>query len=188
MQSKIYNTTLFFKTFLMMLIVSATFSAQAQKIKTIGNKLRSGSSNNTFGAVKGGEVGIKMKAGKKPVKLLKLTFNVENRQQDSLPFKVNVYQFTDEKAGENLVKQEITGAIAPGKSRPVIDLAPYDIQVSGDLLVSIEWLKTSPGMETAFSIGLFNGGTYHKDSATSDWEKIPVAGVDFNMQVMEVKK
>ncbi|MCC8409849.1 hypothetical protein LJ707_13005 [Mucilaginibacter sp. UR6-1] len=170
-----------------MLILSVTLAAQAQKIKTIGNKLRSGTSNNTFSVVKGGEIGIKMKAGKKPVKLLKLTFDVENRQQDSLPVKVNVYRFTDEKAGENIVKQEITGIIAKGKSRPVIDLSAYNIEASGDILVSIEWLKDSPGPEVAFSIGLFNGGTYHKDSATANWEKIPVAGVDFNMQVMQLK-
>lgn len=188
MRSKTYNTTLAIRTFLVMLIMSVALSAQAQKIRTIGNKLRSGSSNNTFGVVKGGEIGIKMKAGKKPVKLLKLTFDVENRQQDSLPFKVNVYQFANEKAGENLVKQKITGVIPIGKSRPVIDLAPYDVDASGDILVSIEWLKSAPGPEASFSIGLFNGGTYHKDSATSDWEKIPVAGVDFNMQVMTIKK
>ncbi|MBE9584332.1 hypothetical protein IM792_07725 [Mucilaginibacter sp. JRF] len=187
MLSKIYVTKFPLKAFITVLIISLGLSAQAQKIKTIGNKLRSGTSNTTFSVVKGAEAGIKMKAGKKPVQLLKLTFDVENRQNDSLAYKVNVYQFTDEKAGENLVKQQITGAMAHGKSRQVVDLSTYNIEVSGDILVSIEWLKSSPGPEVAFSIGLFNGGTYHKDTATGDWEKIPVAGMDFNMQVLQKK-
>lgn len=180
-------STAILKTIFAALLITVALPVNAQKIKTIGNKLRSGTSNNTFGVIKGDEIGIKMKAGKKKVQLLKLTFDVENRQPDSLAFKVNVYNFSDEKAGENLVKQEIKGMIAPGKIRQVVDIAPYNIETSGDILVSIEWLKTSPGMEAAFAIGLFNGGTYHKESVTDEWKKIPVAGVDFNMQVMEKK-
>lgn len=184
---KAYHKSFVFKTVFAVLMLSFTLSAQAQKIKTIGNKLRSGSSNNTFAVVKGGEIGIKMKAGKKPVQLLKLTFDVENRQQDSLPFKVNIYQFANEQPGDKLTSQEITGVIARGKTRPVVDLSPYGIEVSGDILVTIEWLKSAPGPEASFAIGLFNGGTYHKDSAVAEWEKIPVAGIDFNMQVMQKK-
>lgn len=103
---------------------------------------------------------------------------------DSLRFKVNVYQFEDVAPGENLVKQEIYGAIPKGKNRIDVDLSPYGITVKGNILVAIEWLKNGSG-DNHFAIGLFNGGTYRYEG--NKWKKTPVAGVDFNVLVKKLK-
>lgn len=170
-------------TFIMLL---AAFNVKAQNnIKTIGNKARTGNSNASFSVVKGNQLGIKMKAGGKPVQLLSLNFGVENRNQDSIRFKVNVYEYNGTKTSNNYVKQDIIGVIPHGKNRVEVNLAPYNVTVKGSLLVAIEWLDTHKGSEPSFSIGLFNGGTFRYQSG--EWKKIPVAGVDFNMDVKKMK-
>ncbi|OKS85075.1 hypothetical protein [Mucilaginibacter polytrichastri] len=167
-------------------ILLSVFAAYAQHTTTIGNKARTGTSNSTFAVIKGQQIGIKMKAGSKTVKLLKLNFGVENRSSDTLKFKVNVYEFNNAIPGESLVKQTIIGSMPKGKNRINVDLAPYEIQVKGTILVAIEWLDNQQVAEPSFFIGLFNGGTWQYEN--NKWKKMPVAGVDFNVLVEKLKK
>lgn len=172
--------------------VSVNVSAQ-DKTKTIGNKPRTGSSNTSFDAVKGKQVGIEMSAGKKQVQLLRLNFHTQNRSSDSIPFKVNVYQMAGKFPNEaNLVKDEIKGYIKKYDNQEdhqltTVDLSPYNVNVAGDIVVSIEFLTTKAGSNIGFACGLLNGGTFHKDSETQPWKKIPVVGVDFNVLVKKLK-
>ncbi|WP_345953869.1 hypothetical protein [Mucilaginibacter sp. PAMB04168] len=162
------------------------FAAQGQdKIKTIGNKPRTGSSNATFAVAKGQQIGVKMNAGNKPVQLLNLNFGSQNDNRDSLGFKVNVYDFSSNAPGDNLIKQDIIAYIPHGNNRINVDLAPYNIRAKGAILVAIEWLTTHKGSEPHFFIGLFNGGTYRNEGA--EWKKMAVAGVDFNIQVKQLQ-
>ncbi|WP_429392483.1 hypothetical protein [Mucilaginibacter lappiensis] len=187
----------------MKLLLSCVFcfislnSLAQDKTKTIGNKSRSGTTNNSFNIVQGGQVGIKMNAGRKPVELLKLTFHVDNLGKDTIPFKVNVYTMGDKlPQGDNLVKEEIKGSIAREKDpdSPLtsnqlisVDLSPYKIGVKGEILVSVEFLSTIPGKNLGFSCGLLNGGTYYKKGPDTEWKKIPVVGADFNVLVKKLK-
>ncbi|MGZ3872030.1 MAG: hypothetical protein ACXVJD_03880 [Mucilaginibacter sp.] len=168
------------------LLLTVIFSANAQSgTKVIGNKPRTGSANSSFDLVKGNQVGIKMNAGRKPVQLLKLNFDVENLTSDSLRFKVNVYDFNNVAPVHNLVNQDILGAIPKGKNRVTVDLEPYNIITKKNILVSIEWLASYSG-DNHFAIGLFNGGTYKYENG--EWKKMPVAGVDFNVLVRKLKQ
>ena len=185
----------FFATALVCLVALNSFAQD--KTKTIGNKSRSGSINNSFGIVQGGQIGIKMNAGHKPVELLKLTFHVDNLGKDTIPFKVNVYAMGDKlPQGDNLVKEEIKGSIAREKdpNTPLtgnqlisVDLSSYKIQVKGEVLVSVEFLSTIPSKSLGLSCGLLNGGTYYKKNQDAEWKKIPVVGADFNVLVKKLK-
>jgi hypothetical protein len=181
---------LFSACFLCFLAINA--SAQ-DKTKTIGNKPRTGSSNNSYSAVKGRQVGIEMNAGKHPVQLLRLNFHTQNRSSDSVMFKVNVYQMAGKFPNEaNLVKDEIKGVIKKYDNQEnhqltTVDLSPYNIKVAGDIVVSIEFLETKNGSDIGFACGLFNGGTFHKDDENQPWKKTPVVGVDFNVLVKKLK-
>ena len=174
-----------FRMLLCSIMLLATFSAQAQHTTTIGNAPRTGSSNSTFAVIKGQQIGIKMKAGKKLVKLLKLNFGVENHSSDTLKFKVNVYSFNGTMPDDNLVKQTIIGSIPKGNNRVIVDLSPYDIEVNGNILVAIEWLNNQQVTEPSFHIGLFNGGTWNYEN--NAWKHMPVAGVDFSVLVEKLK-
>ncbi|MEN0055134.1 MAG: hypothetical protein AAGC65_15785 [Mucilaginibacter sp.] len=160
------------------------------KTKTIGNKLSSNDRNNGFGIVQGGQVGIKMNAGSKPVELLKLRFHVDNQSQDTIPFKVNVYNMPDNDPQNNLVKDEVRGTIIrnnkPENQLIIIDLSPYNIKVKGNILVSVEFLKTEPGKSLGFACGLLNGGTYYKSGINSNWAKRGIVGADFNVLVKKL--
>ena len=164
-----------------------------EKIKTIGNKPRTGSSNTTFDAVKGKLVGIEMNAGKKQVQLLKLSFHTSNRSSDSIWFKVNVYQMAGKYPNDvNLVKDEVKGVIkkysTEGHQLTTVDLSPYNIKVAGDIVVAIEFLETRNGSNIGFACGILNGGTFHRESEAEGWKKIPVVGVDFSVQVKTLAK
>lgn len=174
------------KMLLTSIIMLGILSAQAQHTTTIGNKPRTGSSNSTFSVIKGEQVGIKMNAGSKMVKLLKLNFGVENNSNDTLRFKVNVYKFNGALPGDNMVKQTINGNIPKGNNRVLVDLAPYDIEVNGNILVSIEWLNTQHVSQPSFHIGLFNGGTWNYQNDA--WRHTAVFGVDFSVEVEKLKK
>jgi hypothetical protein len=187
-----------FKLLFICFICFAAFNSLAQdKTKTIGNKSRSGTTNNSFGVVQGAQVGIRMNAGRKSVELLKLSFHVDNLGKDTIPFKVNVYTMGDKlPEGDNLVKEEIRGSIIREKdpNGPLVsnqlitvDLSPYKVDVKGDILVSVEFLKTIPNKSLGFSCGLLNGGTYHKKNPDTEWKKIPVVGADFNVLVKKLK-
>jgi hypothetical protein len=192
------KTVKYSKFFFTCFICLMALSGMAQdKTKTIGNKSRSGTTNNSFNIVQGGQVGIKMNAGRKPVELLKLTFHVDNLGKDTILFKVNVYTMGDKlPQGDNLVKEEIKGSIArendpntPLTSNQLIsvDLSPYKIEVKGEILVSVEFLSTMPGKNLGFSCGLLNGGTYYKKGPDTEWKKMPVVGADFNVLVKKLK-
>ena len=187
-----------FKLLFICFICFAAFNSLAQdKTKTIGNKSRSGTTNNSFGIVQGAQVGIRMNAGHKPVELLKLSFHVDNLGKDTIPFKVNVYAMGDKlPQGDNLVKEEIKGSIIREKdpNGPLInnqlidvDLSPYKVEVKGDILVSVEFLNTVPNKSLGFSCGLLNGGTYYKKNLDAVWKKIPVVGADFSVLVKKLK-
>ncbi|WP_183564949.1 hypothetical protein [Mucilaginibacter sp. SP1R1] len=165
------------------------------KTKNIGNKLRKGSTNNSFNIVKGAQVGIKMNAGGKTVQLLKLSFDVDNLAKDTIAFKVNVYTTGDKGPLDNLVKDEIKGTVIRNNQVTgevinqliSVDLAPYDVRVKGKILVSVEFLNTNPNASLGFSCGLLNGGTWYKRSPEQEWKKMPVVGADFNVLVKKLK-
>lgn len=182
-----------FRYFFTSLFCVATLSSFAQdKTKTIGNKPRQGSSNTSFSAVKGAQVGIQMNAGHKHVQLLTLNFHVANRASDSVAFKVNVYRMDGKfPVDSNLTAAIIKGIIPKYKNgehqQVSVDLSPYNIVVSGQILVSIEFLSTKRGSDISFACGVLNGGTFHKDSDTEKWKKIPIVGVDFSVLVKKLK-
>jgi len=182
---KIYQGTRILSLLLIIISLNMPALKAQDKTRLIGNKARTGSSNSTSSVIKGNQIGIKMKAGKKPVELLNLSFSVEYNGPDNPKFKVNVYEFNGIMSGENFVKQDIIAAIPKGKNRVNVDLAPFHIQVKKDLLVSIEWLETVHNANPHFAIGLFNGGSY--EFKEGKWKRIPVVGFDFNMLVKKLK-
>jgi hypothetical protein len=175
---------IFYIAFASILILSSISPALAQnKVKRIGNKPRSGSAKSSFSVVKGEQVGVVMRAGRKPVQLLQLNFDAESEGADSLVFKVNVYKIDDGKPGKNLVQQPIFGSLPKGKNRVSVDLSKYNVVADGIILVAIEWVKTSPA-DNQFAVGLFNGGTWYYRN--HEWKHVPIVGADFNVMVRRV--
>jgi hypothetical protein len=129
---------------------------------------------------RGNQIGIKMNAGRKLVQMLKLNFDAENIETDSIKFKINVYDFNDATPGKKLTDQNVYGAIPRSKNRISVNLAPYNIKVKGTVLVSIEWLKNYSS-ENHFAIGLLNSGTWYYED--DHWKKKAIGGVDFNVLV-----
>jgi len=184
-----YRDLTFSKLLVALLLCVVSLNGFGQhKIKTIGNKPRTGSANSSFSAVKGNQVGIEINAGRKPVQLMQLSFHTKNDSNDSVLVKVNVYKMDGKKPGKiNLVTADVKGFIKCCNAGTVqlntIDLSAYDIKVSGDILVAIEFLETKNDSNISFACGLFNGGSFYKKADNVTWKKIPVVGADFSVQV-----
>lgn len=164
-----------------MLVSLPVFKSQAQeKTKLIGNKPRSWSNQCNFNMSRGNQIGVKMNAGRKPVQMLHLDFDAENVENDSIKFKVNVYDFNDATPGRKFSDQKIYGAIPRGRNRISVNLAPYHIKIKGIVLVALEWLKDY-GSDNHFAIGLLNSGTWYYED--EHWKKKVIGGVDLNVLV-----
>jgi hypothetical protein len=171
------NHKILLSAFMLLCIASVSIA----QTNVIGNKSKSSGTNASVDIKKGGQVGIKVNTGKKPVQLLNLNFNITNTLGDSVRFKVNVYDLNG-MPGKNLVTQDIISWIPKTGGAVHVDLTPYNVTVKGKVLLAIEWLDNKH-QKPEFSAGLLNGGTFTKDTATSEWEKLPVVGIGLNAEV-----
>lgn len=172
---------------LLLCVVSLNVLGQ-HKIKVIGNKPRTGSANSSYSVVKGSQVGVEMNAGGKLWQMMMLNFHTLKNSNDSILVKVNVYQMDGKIPGKiNLVNADARGVIKCCNAGTVqlntIDLSAYNIKVSGDILVAIEFLETKNDPPVNFACGLFNGGSFYKKADSVAWKKIPVLGADFSVSL-----
>ena len=96
--------------------------------------------NNNLGS----EIGKKYNIKHKNTLISKLKFYIQNNNFDSVIFRVNVYSVKRNKPYKNLLKQNILVHVNNKKTGwIIIDLDKYNIVVSNDIVVSIEWLSKS---------------------------------------------
>jgi len=96
--------------------------------------------NNNLGS----EIGKKYNIRHKTTLISKLKFYIQNNNFDSVIFRVNVYSVKRNKPYKNLLKQNILVHVNNKKTGwIIIDLDKYNIVVSNDIVVSIEWLSKS---------------------------------------------
>jgi hypothetical protein len=134
----------------------------------------------------GAEIGVKMALGKHPRRLEKFRCHVSDTRIDSAVFRLNIYRMVNGNA-ENVLQRNVLLSIGKGPSDYTVDLSGLNLVVSGDILVSLELLRSvsslaNPGA-VFFSAGLFNSGTWHRQTSQAQWKKARGIGVGFNMEV-----
>ena len=150
------------------------------KIITAGNT--TDSRNMTMGFTSndlGSEIGTVLKYRKKKAgKLETVNFNLAMNRFDRVLFRVNVYEFKDGKAGQNLLQEPLYLSAEIDAGTLTAELGSQEIYLTGDCLLTLEWIEDLGKKGLMFSMGLLNGTTYARKTSHADWFRVN-AGIGF---------
>lgn len=135
----------------------------------------------------GSEIGIKIKAGKRPALLKSFNFNVSDNRLDSATFRLNIYSIKKGQPFENILSKEILIHVGNQAGLYHIKLDDYKIILKEDVIISLEWIdggKSGNERGVLFlSAAMFNSGTWHRKTSLGNWTKAKGLGVGFNVNV-----
>jgi len=133
----------------------------------------------------GAEIGVKMALGKHPRRLEKFHCHVSDTRIDSAVFRLNIYRMVKGNT-ENVLQRNVLLYIGKAPSGYTVDLSRLNLVLSGDILVSLELLRSYSSMGNPgavfFSAGLFNSGTWRRQTSQAQWKKAHGIGVGFNIE------
>ena len=157
------------------------------KIKVLGNEtltqfVSAGFTSNALGA----EMGIKLNIKHPDTYLRKLSFQINKNSLNKLPvFRLNIYHLgKDGLPAENILKQNIILEPTNVPGLVELDLKPYLIFVSEDVVISLEWIKDlgdSKGLY--FSSKMIGSATYFRSTSQDQWHKVGPVGVGLFVEV-----
>ncbi len=125
----------------------------------------------------GSEIGTVMKVkDKRTYYLQSAGVNIANCLYDSITFRLNFYGLSDGKPGALLTSQPIYATVKKGQRNIHIDLIPYDIIVTDDFVMSVEWILEMPDVKKAFQFcaGFIGNRIFYKQVSQDDWRTFPV--------------
>jgi hypothetical protein len=134
----------------------------------------------------GSEMGVKISLGKNARSLEKFHCHVSDTRVDSAVFRLNIFRMINGKP-ENIMQRNMLLYIRTAPADYTVDLSGFNLALSGDILVSLELLRTystspNPGA-VFFSAALFNSGTWRRQTSQAEWKKARGIGVGFNVEV-----
>ncbi len=165
-------------------------TAKKWKFKTIGNKTKSKFLSTGFAYdMLGSELGVRINIRKKPTFVRSFNFHVSyNRLSAKAIFRLNIYKVKAGKPTENLLRESILIPVAAGETGVfTTDLKKYDIVLTDDVIVMLEWVEAEGEIKTGegifLSLGMFTGGTYRRKSSQGKIKKFRGLGVGYNFEV-----
>jgi hypothetical protein len=139
----------------------------------------------------GSETGIRLALGKKPVVLKSFSFNISDNRVDTAVFRLNIYNFKNGVPHENILHQNILVPLGKQTGRYTLNLTDYKLVLSGDVLISLEWIEGSyskAGHGALFlSAGFLNSATWHRLTSQAGWKKASGLGVGFNVVIQKFR-
>ena len=154
-------------------------TAREWKRKTLGNKTESNFIGHLFHYDQmGKEMGIRMNVGRQPLLVDNFSFHVyHNRFSGRVSFRLNIYRLESGKPAGNILKENIIIPVAPTQTGRIhMDLRPYNIVLTEDVLVTLEWVDSEkdvkPTEALAVSVGVLTGGTYQRASKEVEMKKV----------------
>ncbi|MDH7444956.1 carboxypeptidase-like regulatory domain-containing protein [Aquimarina sp. 2201CG14-23] len=109
------------------------------KIKTLGSQTTS-SLGYGFSADVGSELGRKIKIQKKNTHLLKFGAHVVTNTYESIKLRLNIYALRDGGLGEKINTENIYVDFKDTSGFLEIDLEPYNIVVSENIIITLQWV------------------------------------------------
>ena len=160
------------------------------KNKTLGNKTQSRFMGTGFGYDQlGAEMGVKINIRHEPTFVDAFNFFISyNRLSGGVVFRLNFYSVKRGKPDQNLLNRNILVTIEPKQTGSIqVDLTPYDIVLTEDVIVTLEWVdnigENIKGEAIFFSLAILNSGTIYKRSSQARFKKYSNLGVGFNIDV-----
>lgn len=132
--------------------------------------LQAGFNQNILGK----ECGVLMRT-KKPALLDQVQINFGKCTYDSVYFRLNVYQKKPDGSFENILTTPIMLAYSKLelKETLAIDVRPYQIEVNGAFMISVEYVRDM-GPGTLYFKSKMNKKTYIRSTSQANWVETPV--------------
>lgn len=145
-----------------------------ERIFGVRNETR-GHSIGFGGTQLGTEIGAPIRIDK-PTYIKSANFVLNHAKGDSLLFRINIYQLTDEEIGENKLRENILIKQEQRKGTITIDLTPYELILESDVLLSLEWIRNydevgNKGITFDTKKGKKLTGTYLRIASGADYKK-----------------
>jgi CarboxypepD_reg-like domain len=154
------------------------------KVKILGYDTNSKLFGLGFGSgAIGSEGGVLIPIKHPNTNIENFSFFIIQNPFDNLTFRLNIYEMNNGTPGKNILNENVLVEIENKKAgKIIIDLSKYYIEVSADILVTLEWLEASPKTNANLDVGaaLF-GSTYIRQASQSVWIK-KKAGIGFSVK------
>lgn len=167
--------------------------AKDTKYATLGHKGSDNISAGFHSNALGTELAMKMNVKGSYNVLKKLKIHIANSELDSLAFRVNIYDLKKGIPNNNILKRNIVVRTNQKKGEVVVDLTPYNIVVTQDFAIGLEWIKDygarknqKDKLPLMFKAGLINGKSYFKGASQGKWEDAPI-NVGFEVETLYYK-
>lgn len=104
-------------------------------------------------------------------------FVLNHAKGDSMLFRVNIYAFQDGEIGDNLLRENILIRTRQQKGTIIVDLAPYNLVLEQDALLSLEWVRDdgkegNQGITFDTKKAKKGKGVYLKNSSVGTFSKL----------------
>jgi predicted alpha/beta superfamily hydrolase len=122
------------------------------------------------------EIGQLVKLGAYPVKINNLNLNLLESRLDSATFRINFYAYRDGKPAERVVEKSIVQRKAIIKGWLPFDLSKENIQLSGNVVVTLEFLPDHGMQVEPISYEVKLGGSsksFYRRSSLGSWNTPP---------------
>lgn len=157
-------------------------STKKLKEKVLGNRTTSKFFTARFASnTLGNELGIIIKVKKSPTQIKKFNVSIANNDYENLKFRLNFYSLKNGLPDKNILNKNIivTSNIKSGILS--IDLNDYDIVMTDDFLVSLEWIENLGEKDLSFSAGLFGSSLIVRKTSQGNWGKAKGISIGFNV-------
>lgn len=157
------------------------------KVRDIGIKDRSLFKVCGWGGTqrgKGHEIGTKIDMGNSPVQVKKLHLRLHSQSFDSSLFRLHIRNIKDGIPDEELLKESIFIGIREDKGWIEVDLSTYNLMLSGEIALTLEWLNVfgvnenklkrvndlkNPSANVLFCVSKKNGWVYTRWGSEAKW-------------------
>lgn len=171
-------------------VVISTKKLETKEVGTTKKSARTGLVNFAIFDIPnqnlGSEIGRKFNINHENTLLTKYKFYLYHNEFDTIKFRVNVYSIKRLKPHKNLLTENIFIEINDKKTGWFeIDLTPYEILVSDDIVISIEWVsKSEKGESLSIPITLPTASThFYKFGSQNRWKRFDTMSSLMNLEV-----
>jgi hypothetical protein len=135
----------------------------------------------------GAEVGRKFNLPRRSeVRLDTFRFFIAQNNFDTVGLRIHVYELAQGEPGANLLRKSLIVSLANrAKGWISVDLLPYDLIASDDVVVSVEWIYyRGKGNALNIPIAIPSAGThFYKYGSQARWKKFPGMSAAFSLDV-----
>jgi hypothetical protein len=121
----------------------------------------------------GAQAGVIIPITHPETNLQNLSFYIIQNPFKHLVFRMNLYEMVNDKPGNNILTENILITVDDYRTgKMIFDLAKYNLYVSKDALVTLEWIEATPATNAKLSIAAaVFGHTYYRQASQSAWTK-----------------